>query len=765
VVAGVGGLLLIWLGIWVVIRDERGQEVGRVRLPSGGSVTQELETSSPRPGTPGRGVGGEGGWDLPPNAPSPAIAPFDAAGAKSHQQAWAPYLGVPVEIENSLGMKFMLIPPGEFDMGSTEAEVAELRSEGTAVKQKAGYILRVAAQAPRHRVRITRPFWLGRHEVTRGQFRRFVEDSGYQTEGEQDGKGGYGLVDGQQTQDPRFSWDADLGFDQTDDHPLVNVSWSDAAAFCAWLSKKEGAESYLPSEAQWEYACRAGTATLWYSGDEANVALDGHAWFDVNAGQKTHPVGQKSPNAWGLFDMHGNVWEWCRDWFDPGYYSKSPLNDPTGPSEGSGRVYRGGGWASEACECRTSYRFCLPSFARNCTRGFRLARQVAWPEAGQTTTDPGQPSATPAQTPPSPEASSADPGTPGSGAGGEGETSPLPGTPGRGVGGEGGWNLPPNAPPPAIAPFDAAGAKSHQQAWAKYLGVGVEMENSLAMPLVLIPPGEFDMGSADADVAFNLKRAKAAKEPDPDHINRLSAEVPRHRVRITQPFWLGRHEVTRGQFRRFVEDRAYRTEAERDGKGGFGLLDGQHKQDPRFVWNADLGFEQTDEHPVVNVSWSDASAFCAWLSEKEGDKSYLPSEAQWEYACRAGTTTPWYSGGLWSELKSHAWFVDTARTGTRPVGQKSANPWGLFDVHGNVWEWCADWYDAAYYATSPRDDPPGASAGPYRVSRGGSWTNAAGGCTSAYRCGWQVPLGRADCRGFRLARQFDDGAKESRAKE
>ena len=144
-------------------------------------------------------------------------------------------------------------------------------------------------------------------------------------------------------------------------------------------------------------------------------------------------------------------------------------------------------------------------------------------------------------------------------------------------------------------------SQEHQAAWAKYLGVPVEMTNSIGMKFVLIPPGEFDMGSTEAEVAKLLEEAKATKQPS-WYIERLPAEAPKHRVRITKPFWLGRHEVTRGQFRRFVDDRGYQTEAERDGKGGYGLVDGQWKQDPRFVWNRDLGFEQADDHPVVNVT-------------------------------------------------------------------------------------------------------------------------------------------------------------------
>jgi formylglycine-generating enzyme required for sulfatase activity len=231
----------------------------------------------------------------------------------------------------------------------------------------------------------------------------------------------------------------------------------------------------------------------------------------------------------------------------------------------------------------------------------------------------------------------------------------------------------------------------------------------------------------------------------------LPTEAPKHRVRITKPFWLGVHEVTRGQFRRFVEERSYKTEAERDGKGGFSLVDGQWKQDPRFVWNRDLGFEQADDHPVVNVSWNDVTAFCAWLSEKEGEKSQLPSEAQWEYACRAGTATRWYWGDDEGALKEHGWFKENAGDKTHPVGEKSPNAWGLSDMHGNVWEWCQEWLGDRYYATSPMEDPPGAPGGSGRVARGGGWLEVASNGRASFR-GGGGPGGRDGGRGIRLAR-------------
>src|SRR5262249_17434552 len=151
---------------------------------------------------------------------------------------------------------------------------------------------------------------------------------------------------------PRYSW-REAGFAQTHEHPVVNVSWNDAVAFCAWLSHKEGRSYRLPTEAEWEYSCRAGTDTRYYSGtDPETVALVGNV-ADASAKRKfpnwttiknddgyvfTSPVGRFQANAFGLHDMHGNVWERCQDWYDAAYYKKSPKQDPPGPSTGSFRV-------------------------------------------------------------------------------------------------------------------------------------------------------------------------------------------------------------------------------------------------------------------------------------------------------------------------------------------------------------------------------------------------------------------------------------------
>ena len=140
-------------------------------------------------------------------------------------------------------------------------------------------------------------------------------------------------------------WD-DRRFNQPE-QPVVGVSWDEARAYCEWAGGR------LPTEAEWEYACRAGTTTEYSFGDDAEL-LEEYAWFDKNSGGQTQPVGAKKPNPWGLHDMHGNVWEWCADWYDDEYYARSPAEDPPGAASGSNRVIRGGGWGYGAGYCRAA---------------------------------------------------------------------------------------------------------------------------------------------------------------------------------------------------------------------------------------------------------------------------------------------------------------------------------------------------------------------------------------------------------------------------
>ncbi len=276
-----------------------------------------------------------------------------------------------VDLGGGVKLEMVLIPAGSFAMGDDNG---------------------LDDEWPAHEVTITKPFYLGKCEVTVGQFRRFVEATGYVTDAEKgtgfQGAFGWDRKAMEFAMNAEYSWRSP-GFPQSDADPVVNVSWNDAMEFCKWLSREKGKTYRLPTEAEWEYACRAGTATEYSHGDDpegvakiGNVAdaefksqfpeleaviqaSDGHAY--------TSPAGSFLPNAFGLYDMHGNVWEWCADWYDPEHYTRSPSIDPEGPATGEERVYRGGGWFNCTRGCRAASRSASQPENRNLTLGFRVA--------------------------------------------------------------------------------------------------------------------------------------------------------------------------------------------------------------------------------------------------------------------------------------------------------------------------------------------------------------------------------------------------------
>lgn len=327
-------------------------------------------------------------------APPRAVAPFDAAQARAHQRAWAAHLGTTVSTTNSVGIALRLIPPGEFLMGSSDEQVAAALAVAAELNVGAADRNRIPqAERPWRRVVLTRPYRIAATEVTIGQFRAFVQTAGYVTETEELGGGNAHrpAPRNQFTFDPEITW-AEPGYAVTDDSPVTQVTWNDAAAFCNWLSEQEGlAPSYrrdpksgwtlapaadgyrLPTEAQWEFACRAGTTTQYCFGDDV-ARLEDHAWFTRNSSGRAQPVGRKSPNPFGLFDMHGNAREWCHDWYDGAAYAAAPAVDPLGPDTGSGRVLRGGNWFNKGTYLRSAYRYDFPPTYRSSRFGFRVVR-------------------------------------------------------------------------------------------------------------------------------------------------------------------------------------------------------------------------------------------------------------------------------------------------------------------------------------------------------------------------------------------------------
>jgi len=321
-------------------------------------------------------------------------------GAGALEGVAAPASDEPASFVNSLGMVFVRLPAGEFLMGSDEP-AEHLRQAFPGMEPERFQDL--GDEAPVHRVVISRAFYMGKHEVTVGQFSRFLGLSGYQPESIADGTGGYGFNpaydpastarrDAFEGRDTRYSW-RNPGFTQGDDHPVLNVTWNDAQAFARWLSQAEGRTYRLPTEAQWEYAGRAGTRSRYHSGDDplsllavantfdrasarhwprwAGNALPGNDGFPF-----TSPVGTFAPNAWGLHDMHGNAWEWVSDWYGADYYANSPLQDPQGPATGDNRVRRGGSWHTWPFYLRASFRNWNSPQTRYTLVGMRLVLEI-----------------------------------------------------------------------------------------------------------------------------------------------------------------------------------------------------------------------------------------------------------------------------------------------------------------------------------------------------------------------------------------------------
>jgi formylglycine-generating enzyme required for sulfatase activity len=273
---------------------------------------------------------------------------------------------------NSLNMTFVRVPAGEYLMGSPASLKDRFDNE------------------TQHRVKLSKPFLIATTPVTVRQFAEFVKQSGYETVAEKEGwaYGAWNVKENQWDKLVGASW-RKPGFEQADDHPVVSVNWHDAIAFCKWLSDKEGRAYRLPTEAQWEYACRAGSTSAYFWGDEPNDgkgllnAADETAKdrfnifppFDWSDGfLHTSPVGAFKPNTWGLHDMLGNTLEWCSDWF--GEYAAGDLVvDPTGALTGAQRVLRGGAFVYGPRHCRSAFRGRNSPDFRNFYIGFRVLRE------------------------------------------------------------------------------------------------------------------------------------------------------------------------------------------------------------------------------------------------------------------------------------------------------------------------------------------------------------------------------------------------------
>jgi len=242
-----------------------------------------------------------------------------------------PAKNIVLDLGNETTLTLVLIPRGTFLMGSPANEKGFHRGQG-----------------PQREVAITKPFYMGIYEVTQAQYEAVVGRNQSRVKGAT--------------------------------NPVENVSKDDALLFCRKATEKTGLQIRLPTEAEWEYACRAGTQTRFSSGDDDN-RLGDHAWYEDNSGVKSHPVGQKARNTWGLYDMHGNVFEWCSDHYDVYYYQKGDNVDPQGPADArqglpQQEVLRGGSYCDSAQGCRAARRGAHPRYLRDRNIGFRVVADV-----------------------------------------------------------------------------------------------------------------------------------------------------------------------------------------------------------------------------------------------------------------------------------------------------------------------------------------------------------------------------------------------------
>ncbi|MDP8207083.1 MAG: SUMF1/EgtB/PvdO family nonheme iron enzyme [Candidatus Electryonea clarkiae] len=670
------------------------------------------------------------------------------------------------ELGNSGVMITMVwIPSGTFMMGAQSNEDSAYADE-----------------YPRHQVNLSRGFWLGKYEVTQSQWEAVMGDWNFYSDGHPN-------------------------------QPAENIEWGDVQNdFSTELNSNETSEYWrLPTEAEWEYACRAGNDDSWFWWGNDYGSVGDYAWYSWNSAS-LKDVGGKIPNPWGLYDMHGNAWELCQDWYDEDYYDSTPATDPQGPISGQYSVQRGGASNAGPARCRSAFRRLRLRGDRGMFLGFRIAKSS--PPVNLAPDTPSDPSPTDGAQDVSIDATL-------SWTGSDPNNDPISydiyfGTSPNPPLVEGDivttiydpglldlettfywkviakddellesssevWSFttlslgdPPN-PPSNPNPADGANdvTTNTSLSWTCsdpdddsltydiYLGTSttptlassdlstttydpeslnsdatyywkiVASDNALnetvgdvwsfttireALPgeeqvfelgstgemitMVWIPSGSFMMGAQD------------------DENDAQTSEYPRHQVTISEGFWMGRYEITQAQ------------------------------------WEAIAGYENFNwpgnpELPAEEVSYNDIMN--DFLPEI-GNGWRLPTEAEWEYACRAGHDDSWFWwGSSYDNFGDYAWYDSNSSSQTHDVGGKTPNPWGLYDMHGNVWEWCLDWYDENYYDSSPTTDPQGAAGGTYRVLRGGSWYHVPEGCRSANRY-YSAPDDRGSGIGFRVVR-------------
>ena len=771
-----------------------------------------------------------------------------------------------IPISGNVNLDMVWIEPGTFMMGSPVNELGRWGCEA------------------QHKVTLTKGYWLGKYAVTQAQYKAIMGSNPSNFKG--------------------------------DNNPVDNVTWYDAVFFCEKLTAQEkkagrlpqGYEYTLPTEAQWEYACRAGTTTALNSGKDLSdrnecPEMDELGWYGRNSDGTTHPVGQKKPNNWGLYDMHGNIYEWCLDYWEWDYPT-SEVTDPTGPSTSDRRILRGGCWRYDAYDNRSAcrnhhypdqvyysglrvalsmvqgqsstpadtltYQWYKDGTAiSGATASSYTIKSVKASDAGKYTVkvsnSAGSVTSSAATLTVNATVTLSSITINGSSSVNVGSTATYTCTATYSDGTTKTvtptWSISSGT---SYASITAAGVLTGKAAGtatvqAKYTegsvtktatkNVTVSTSTVVTKPTITTQPksqtvtegdsvtfsvtatgtaplsyqwkkngsnisgatsssykinsaktsdagsytvtvsnsaGSVTSSTATLTVNASVVLPKIITQPKSQTVNEgesvtfsvvaeggsssgnadfsvpLSSSVNldmvwinpgtfmmgspeneparatdeiQHQVTLTKGYWLGKYEITQTQY--------------------------------EVIMGTNPSYFSGNNNPVERVSWYDAMNFCAELTVQEramgrlpeGYEYTLPTEAQWEYACRAKTTTAFNNGtdlpagddifGPCSNLDSIAWYYYNSDGKTHPVGQKQPNAWGLYDMSGNVEEWCLDWYGD--YPTSAVTDPVGPSTGSDCVLRGGCWHFYPDGCRSADRYDIRPSWGDGSDNGFRVA--------------
>ncbi|MBQ7189426.1 MAG: leucine-rich repeat protein, partial [Kiritimatiellae bacterium] len=549
-----------------------------------------------------------------------------------------------------------------------------------------------------HRVTLTRPFYIGVFEVTQRQYELVTGSNPSQ-------------YTGNMRPVEKVTYNAIRGSSEGAKWP--NSSLVDSGSFMGMIRLRTGLAFDLPTDAQWEYACRAGTTNDYNNGGSTEDDLkllgrykgntsDGNGGYSANHTK----AGSYQPNAWGLYDMHGNVWEICLDW-----YGTSPYGtDPKGPSSGSARMSRGGGWTASADRCTSSTQAYLES-SDNRT-GFRLCRTV-YPEETACVVTFDANGGNVAEATRSVNVGAA--------------VGELP-TPTRAGYSFDGWFTAAVGGTRVDASLNITDDVTLYAWWiadsaTRYCVIdlsGGSAATNYPVTYLAEPP----TGGFNTDEYKTTKLVLRQIDPGTYQMQNVGT------VTLTKPFYIGLFEVTQKQYQLVTGSNPSN-------------FSGEKFPVEKVSYKAIRGSSNGAMWPTSSAV--DEDSFMGKLRVRTGLAFDLPTEAQWEYACRAGTTTTYGYGN--SVDGSYMWYKSNSSSTSHNVGSRTPNEWGLYDMHGNVDEWCLDRYGTLEYGT----DPKGSSSELTRVKRGGGWYNYASNCTSSYRYGID-PSNENSNYGFRLCR-------------